>query len=743
VDKGGGSNLVASILYDGGDSDGVVREGAFRARTGVAWNSSKSQSKSHSKNHAKASEDALGSSDGSRWVAAIFSEDVVNLEEKIIKLRESDSMVPIWLVESVESAAHDGLSQDRLKTLLNRGRIRRRLPRRAEEIEKAIRESIQERDERAAILRSRKELGTRNRQLHDLQENLEKIVTERTAHLSDAERELHRRTQETRDLVRFIKELSQTELIEEILQLLNQEIRSFNDVVRPPILAVVSPEFGARLHFQQNRHTGRAAHRALEKGWGSKAVSRLWSRKAAIRFNDAEDQAYLAQELGRPMPRTIAIPLAKELRGSEAKGPGPLLIFEHGLDVAKAEEFKRFLIPRLEPLSSAIDRIIINREMRAASRLWEATFDGIADPIAVLSSDFRVLRMNRAFARYETPSGERSVSSPRCYEMFAGRTSPCDGCSLKKVFESGKPSEWQVRRDHDVYEVNGYPIHLGEPTEPVQAEPAQTVIHHYADITKSLELKSYAFQGEKMAAIGLMAGNIAHELNNPLAGLRSLAQVLAHDSNYPDTVRKDMKEIELAAGRSSAIIRDLLEFSQADDRVRETVSLNVVADRALNMVKTALHEHRVDIDWAEDADVMVEVDPHLLQHVIFNIVNNACQAMKETGELTIRTRRSLLAEDGKSIERKIAEIEIADTGPGVPPQILSRIFEPFFTTKEAGQGTGLGLSMSRMVIENFGGVIEVQNRTEGQGAVFTVRLPLKAVEGGAHAESNRSGERTR
>lgn len=677
---------LATVRYEGSDADGIVRDGAFRARVSLTQ-------------------------DGPKPIAAFLSAEIQNLEDRVRTIRLADAELPIWIIASESGAPPSSTS---IVNLINEGRIRKWLRRDARLIEDAIRESLQEHEARGAYLKSRRELGTRNRQLHDLQENLEKIVTERTSYLSDAERELHRRTQSTRDLVRFIKELSQSESIEELLLLLNQEIRSFHEV-RSPILAVVSPEFGARLHFQQARSAGAAktTARALEKGWGSKPAKKLWSHRSAIRIGDVDDQAYLAQELGRPVARTISIPLGRET--GQSRGAAPLLIFEHSFDEAKAERFKQFLIPRLEPLSTALDRIIINREMHAASRLWEATFDGIADPIAVISDTYEVLRMNEAFSRFPGTSDRR-----RCYELFAGRTQPCEGCRLKTVVAEASPREWQVRRSTDVYHVNGYPIRFEKEFANERDDKiVRTVIHHYADVTKSLELKGHAFQGEKMAAIGLMAGNIAHELNNPLAGLRSLAQVLAVDPDYPATVKNDMKEIEHAAERSSAIIRDLLEFSKADDRVRERISLNEIADRSLNMVKTALHEHRVDIEWADASSVIVEVDPHLVQHVIFNIVNNACQAMREPGEIVLRTRRSR----GSNGKPDTVEIEVADSGPGIPAAIQARVFEPFFTTKEAGQGTGLGLSMSRWVVENSGGTIEVRNRTEGTGTIFTVKLP--------------------
>lgn len=691
VNQNSPSSALAMIFYEGPDTDGIVRDGAFRACVSLS---------------------NVDSEEG-RYAAAFLSAELADLEARVSKIRGSDALVPIYIVGAAS------ISPEVLVKLLNEFRIRKWIPRDALAIAISIRDSLVERDAKQTYLKSRRELGTRNRQLHDLQENLEKIVTERTSYLSDAERELHRRAQATRDLVKFIKELSQTESIEEILMLLNQEIRSFHEV-RSPILAAVSPEFGARLHFQQARSTGggKPSSRTLGKGkgWGSKPVKKIWSHRAAIRIGDVDDQLYLAQELGRPVARTIAIPLGRETLQNRSSA-APMLIFEHSFDEAKAEKFKKFLIPRVEPLSTALDRVIINREMHAASRLWEATFDGIADPVAVISHNYEILRMNEAFARY--PAVKRRL----CYEVFAGRTSSCDGCRLKEVVAGSEHLEWQVRRSNDVYDVNGYPILFAKEFGVENGEGVRNVIHHYADITKSLELKGHAFQGEKMAAIGLMAGNIAHELNNPLAGLRSLAQVLSLEPGYPESVKNDLKQIETAAERSSAIIRDLMDFSKADDRVREKISLNDIANRSLNMLKTALYEHRVDTQWADDLTVMVEVDPHLLQHVIFNVVNNACQAMREPGEIELRTLRTK-GVDGSS---DFVEIKVSDTGPGIPLEILTRVFEPFFTTKAAGQGTGLGLSMSRWVVENSGGVIEVKNRTDRSGTIFTVRLP--AAEG--------------
>lgn len=723
---GNSVQALASVFYDGLDADGVVREAAFLAGNKSGINLKvRMAAESTPFSLAMVSESTINqmtalliSADGvlENSSAAEFSEKLRSFRKEIDS-RQRD--LPLYVVYTPSSVWREKL--ELIRSSINEGGVRRWLPRDPTALRDALTECLIEYEQRSSQQRNRRELGSLNRQLQqrlldiqDQESGLDQIVGERTSYLVDAERELHRRAQIMRDLVRFIKELSHTESIEEILQLLGSEVRRFHDV-RTPILAAVSPEFGARLHYQQARSAvqGRTSMRGLEKGWGSKAVRAPWSQRSSIRLNDKDDQTYLAQELGRPVARTIAVPLAVRAPGITGVGNGkpvsPLLIFEHNLDDPALEQFRDFLLSRLESLSAAIDRVILNSERIAASRLWESTFDGIADPVAVISRDYQILRMNAAFS--ESVGDE--TRGDRCYKVLAKRAEPCDGCRLHQVVETTNSARWQVRQALEtrtrIFSVNSYPIRLNDSDE----RGVETVIHHYVDSTRSLDLKGHAIQGEKMAAIGLMAGNIAHELNNPLTGLRSLAQVLSKDDRYPETVVRDLREIEMAAERSSAIIRDLLEFARADDREREVISINRIVDQALNMLKTALVDHRVEDRRADEDTVKVEVDPHLLQHVIFNIVNNACQAMRDPGVIEIATREVA----------GVIELEIRDTGPGIPEDVIARVFEPFFTTKTAGQGTGLGLSVSRWVVETFGGTVEVANRSDRSGASFCVRLP--------------------
>jgi len=213
----------------------------------------------------------------------------------------------------------------------------------------------------------------------------------------------------------------------------------------------------------------------------------------------------------------------------------------------------------------------------------------------------------------------------------------------------------------------------------------------------------------------LLAGNIAHELNNPLTGLKSLAQVLRSEIKAESQIAQDLFEIEKAAGRCQKIIRNLLDFVYERSHQLSPVNLDELVERTLPFLKTALRMHRLQKDLRAP-NFFVLAEPQLLQQVIFNLIHNACQAMQKPGSLTIRT---------ELINQDQVRLWVEDTGPGIEPHFIERIFEPFFTTKKEGSGTGLGLSLSKEIIERFHGQIGVES-VLNQGASFWFDLPLTA-----------------
>ena len=422
-----------------------------------------------------------------------------------------------------------------------------------------------------------------------------------------------------------------------------------------------------------------------------------------IRINSIEDQKYLTSQFGRPFSRVIAIPLKKT--GWRRNEAAAILFIEHALSTEQMDRFVSFVSQRIQPISIAVDRIFLEFQAKFVSYQWETTFDGIENPIAIVDREYNLLRSNQKFSR--------TRRSNKCFSQFAHTNNVCLGCPVGAAIGTGKPQFARVHISGRIYTVYSYPIKLAED------ERVTHVINYYGDITDSRKLYSRVVQNEKLGAIGLLAGNIAHELNNPLTGIRSLAQVLLKEIQGSETgqLYQDLEEVERAAQRSQVIIKNLLDFSRSDDGgTLQTVPLNDVVEKTLPFLKTAMREHRSEIDLFE-GQVLIRVQLSLLQQVFFNLVNNACQAMADAGTVSIKTFVEKMDDEDWAI------LEVQDTGPGIPDHIIDHIFEPFFTTKEEGKGTGLGLSMSQSIIERFKGQITVKSEVK-KGACFRVKLPV-------------------
>lgn len=537
-----------------------------------------------------------------------------------------------------------------------------------------------------------KEVSLQNRQMERLTSGLEQLVAERTLTAESSKEQVERQLAHVRELVRFIKDLSNLHSVDELMGLIRKELKAFHEL-RPPVLGYVASERKPLILYFQ----GKQVH--------EREARKVWPNRSRMRINEHEDRIYLANEFGRPLIKVIAVPLKRRATAGEGDVESPAtLFFEHSLPDEKIEQFLTFISERLQPLSIALDRILLEYHLKYTSLQWETTFDGIKDPIAIIDMDFDVVRANRHYS--DTSKSHRQYIETSCHKTFNNSDAVCRGCPVADALRLGEPQKGYIKRGERIYEVMSYPIRLHGESTPTN------VINHYVDVTRARELHGRMVQGEKMAAIGLLAGNIAHELNNPLTGIRSLAQVLLSEMPVGQ-LKDDINEVEKAAERSQKIIENLLDFSKGESEQKQVVvSLNEIVRRTLPMLKTAMREHRSEILLAE-TEAEVKVEPHLMQQVVFNLVNNACQAMKETGTITIETQ----------VQATAVELHVIDSGTGIPPEIMESIFEPFFTTKEKGEGTGLGLSMCQQVIQKFGGELRVKSQI-GKGAQFTVRLPL-------------------
>jgi len=232
-------------------------------------------------------------------------------------------------------------------------------------------------------------------------------------------------------------------------------------------------------------------------------------------------------------------------------------------------------------------------------------------------------------------------------------------------------------------------------------------------------------QAEKLTSLGQMAASIAHEVNNPLAGIlvytQLLAKKLSSDKLSKEVALDYLLKMESELTRSTRLIRNLLDFARQSPPTLKEVDINEVINRALDLVA-----HSAELQHIQ---VIKELNPSLpelmadfdqLQQVSTNLALNAIQAMPEGGKLTLRTS----AEGDSQLK-----IEVQDTGCGISPENMHKLFTPFFTTKREVRGVGLGLAVSFGIVQRHHGRIEVQSK-EGESTTFTIYLPVHHEEEG-------------
>jgi len=238
------------------------------------------------------------------------------------------------------------------------------------------------------------------------------------------------------------------------------------------------------------------------------------------------------------------------------------------------------------------------------------------------------------------------------------------------------------------------------------------------------KLREYTSQqimkSERLATLGQLAAGVAHEVNNPLGAVLMYTHLVLEDLEDKDSRRNNLEKAVAEASRCRDIVKGLLDFARQTEPKVEQRDLNETLERTLGLVeKQALFQNvKITKDFCSSLPEIF-IDVGQMQQVFTNIVLNAAEAMEGKGELTVATR---MAGDNEHIE-----IELSDTGCGIPAENQEKIFDPFFTTKEVGRGTGLGLAVSHGIIAKHRGTIEVKSEP-GEGTTFIIRLPVNGKE---------------
>ena len=376
------------------------------------------------------------------------------------------------------------------------------------------------------------------------------------------------------------------------------------------------------------------------------------------------------------------------------------------------QSFDKDDVNKLKDVSSsiyaALQRLETVNYIHVSLKQWENVFNSILDPLFIVSTDYDIIRINEAVEKI-TGCNAIAATGKKCYQVFRNGQSVCDECLVKKTIGSGQPStsEGVICFDDKSILATAYPV--------TDENGVTSVIQYNNDRRAEFKLYKQLVQAEKLAAIGMLAANIAHEINNPLGGILAYSQLLKMNFKESDTVYSDLKEIESACQRSKNIISNLMDFSRDTSKDTKVIfPARKLIDDTLPLINICLKSHKLSFNMNGNEQLLISGNMGQLQQVLFNLITNAVHATPNGGEIRISTR---------TVDKGRVCIDVSDTGCGIDENIIARIFEPFFTTKEKGKGTGLGLFVSYGIINEHGGNIDVTSK-KGEGTTFSVYLPV-------------------
>jgi signal transduction histidine kinase len=242
------------------------------------------------------------------------------------------------------------------------------------------------------------------------------------------------------------------------------------------------------------------------------------------------------------------------------------------------------------------------------------------------------------------------------------------------------------------------------------------------EVTEEKRLLAELHQSQKMEALGLLAGGVAHDFNNALTVISFSAGVLRKRLKDDEKLAKRVSAISESTQHAAALTSQLLAFSRKQDNRPQVVELNSIVERTQKMLRRLLGEDiKVRLKLEEDL-WKVKIDPNQVGQILMNLATNARDAMSEGGTIHIETRNFSAGSQADSGTGEVVRLVVKDTGCGMDEDTLERVFEPFFTTKEIGKGTGLGLSTVFGIVKQAGGEIHIESQP-GKGTLFEIDFP--------------------
>ncbi len=362
-------------------------------------------------------------------------------------------------------------------------------------------------------------------------------------------------------------------------------------------------------------------------------------------------------------------------------------------------------------ISLAIENEVLVQRFADSQTEWENTFDSIADPIYIIDTDFRLMKVNKSLA---TIAG-KNLKVPldrNCYRYLFGQNSICSWCPVSQnnaepvsveapFFAAG---QWQLQ---------SFP-YLDKTDQRIGS------IHIMRDVTILKRMQEQLIENEKLASIGKLISGVAHEVRNPLFGISATARALSNELADLPKMKPYLDIISSETLRLNRLMEDLLDYSRPVKIDKNPSDLREIVQEAIDYLKQLPATSHAEIHLVEsDRIPAMNLDRNKMKQVLLNLLENGIQHSKDNPRVDVFVEYLSLASPPQVI------LVVKDNGAGISPENLPRIFDPFFTTRQ--RGTGLGLSIVRKVIHDHGGRIAIESHV-GVGTTFRISLPVSSVQ---------------
>lgn len=381
--------------------------------------------------------------------------------------------------------------------------------------------------------------------------------------------------------------------------------------------------------------------------------------------------------------------------------------------------------------------LLEKRQFGLVQRIVESIFSSMQDRVVIMQPNFKILDANEALLQ-SVGMNKEDVIGKYCYQISHQSPHPCnekgDLCPLRESLKTSRAAH----AIHEHFGRDNRTSYCEVSTMPLKNDKGEVelILEIIRDITDELEKRveqrtqtltknlARLIHEDKMVALGKLVASAVHEINNPLSGIHALSRLMYERLAEGTLTEEDTEQfkyylnlIDTESARCSTIVSNLLSFSRQQKMEHRLFKLNELIRKVVSLFghKMELQHVRLNLDLAENLPQLLG-DPGQIQQCLVNLLFNAMEAMPDGGQITIRTRW----EESQNLIR----LEVEDTGPGIPEEMMSRIFEPFFSTKDQDKGVGLGLSVVYGIIKDHHGSIYVKSEV-GKGSNFIIRFFLQ------------------